>query len=111
MWSVRAIRPNTKLFFLETPANPLLDIGDIAALSALAHQHGIKVVVDNCLATPYLQQPLALGADYSVHSATKYIDGQGRALGGCIISKTEEDGEKMYQLMRSCGTTMGAFEA
>lgn len=106
-----AIRPNTKLFFLETPANPLLDIGDVAALSALAHQHGIKVVVDNCLATPYLQQPLVLGADYSVHSATKYIDGQGRALGGCIISKTEEDGEKMYQLMRSCGTTMGAFEA
>lgn len=106
-----AIRPNTKLFFLETPANPLLDIGDIRALSALAHQHGIKVVVDNCLATPYLQQPLALGADYAVHSATKYIDGQGRALGGCIVSKSAEDGEKIYQLMRSCGTTMGAFEA
>lgn len=106
-----AIRPNTKLFFLETPANPLLDIGDIAALSDLAHQHGIKVVVDNCMATPYLQQPLALGADYAVHSATKYIDGQGRALGGCVVSKSEADGEAIYQLMRSCGTTLGAFEA
>lgn len=106
-----AIQPDTKLFFLESPANPLLDIGDIAAISALAHQHGIKVVVDNCMATPYLQQPLALGADYSLHSATKYIDGQGRALGGCIISKAEEDGEQIYQLMRSCGTTLGAFEA
>ncbi|SUO97601.1 O-succinylhomoserine sulfhydrylase [Suttonella ornithocola] len=107
----KAIRPNTKLFFLESPANPLLDIGDIAALSDLAHQHGIKVVVDNCMATPYLQQPLALGADYSLHSATKYIDGQGRALGGVIVSKSEADGEQIYQLMRSCGTTMNAFEA
>lgn len=105
-----AIRPNTKMFFLESPANPLLDIGDIPALSALAHQHGIKVAVDNCMATPYLQQPLDLGADYSIHSATKYIDGQGRALGGAIISKAEADGEAIYQLMRSCGTTMGAFE-
>ena len=106
-----AIRPNSKLFFLETPANPLLDIGDIGAICELAHAHGAKVVVDNCMATPYLQQPLAFGADYSLHSATKYIDGQGRALGGCIVSKAEEDGEAIYQLMRSCGTTMGVFEA
>lgn len=106
-----SIKENTKLFFLETPANPLLNIGDIQQLSELAHQHSIKVVVDNCFATPYLQQPIDLGADYSLHSATKYIDGQGRALGGCIISKHPEDGEKIYQLMRSCGTTMGAFEA
>lgn len=106
-----AIKPNTKMFFLESPANPLLDIGDISTLSELAHTHGIKVVVDNCMATPYLQQPLELGADYSIHSATKYIDGQGRALGGVIVSKSEADGETIYQLMRSCGTTMGAFEA
>lgn len=106
-----AIRPNTKLFFLESPANPLLDIGDIAALADLAHAHGIKLAVDNCFATPYLQNPIALGADYVVHSATKYIDGQGRAMGGVIVSKDAADGEKIYQLMRSIGTTMGAFEA
>lgn len=106
-----AIRPNTKLFFLESPANPLLDIGDIAALAALAHAHGIKLAVDNCFATPYLQNPLALGADYVVHSATKYIDGQGRVMGGVIVSKDAADGEKIYQLMRSIGTTLGAFEA
>lgn len=106
-----AIQTRTKLFFLETPANPLLDIGDIGALCRLAHAHRAKVVVDNCMATPYLQQPLALGADYALHSATKYIDGQGRALGGCIVSKAQDDGEAIYQLMRSCGTTMGVFEA
>lgn len=106
-----AIRENTRLFFLESPANPLLDIGDISAIAAIARAHGIKLAVDNCFATPYLQNPLALGADYVVHSATKYIDGQGRAMGGIIISKDDADGEKIYQLMRSIGTTMGAFEA
>lgn len=106
-----AIRPNTKLFFLESPANPLLQIGDIAALAELAHAHGIKLAVDNCFATPYLQNPLALGADYAIHSATKYIDGQGRAMGGVIVSKDDADGEKIYQLMRGIGTTLGAFEA
>lgn len=106
-----ALNAKTKLFFLETPANPLLDIGDIGTLCQLGHNHGVKVVVDNCMATPYLQQPLAFGADYSLHSATKYIDGQGRALGGCIVSKSPDDGEAIYQLMRSCGTTMGVFEA
>lgn len=107
----KALRPNSKMFFLESPANPLLDIGDISALAELAHANGCKLAIDNCMATPYLQQPLDMGADYSIHSATKYIDGQGRALGGVIVSKSEADGEAIYQLMRSCGTTMGAFEA
>lgn len=106
-----AIRPNTRLFFMESPANPLLDIGDIRTLAELAHAHHAKLAVDNCFATPYLQNPIALGADYVIHSATKYIDGQGRALGGVVIAKTEADGEKIYQLMRSVGTTLGAFEA
>ncbi len=106
-----AIQPNTKMLFLESPANPLLDLGDIEALAALAHQNGAALVVDNCLATPYLQQPLALGADFSLHSATKYLDGQGRIMGGAVISKDAAAGEALYRLMRSIGTTMGAFEA
>lgn len=106
-----AMRPNTRLLFLESPSNPLLAIGDIAAIADIAHQGGAKLAVDNCFATPVLQRPLELGADYSVHSATKYIDGQGRALGGVIISKSAEDGTALYQLMRGIGTGLGAFEA
>ena len=106
-----AMRPNTRLLFLESPSNPLLAIGDIAAIAEIAHAGGAKLAVDNCFATPVLQRPLALGADYSVHSATKYIDGQGRALGGIIVSKAEEDGTALYQLMRGIGTGLGAFEA
>ena len=106
-----AMRPNTRLLFLESPSNPLLAIGDIAAIANIAHAGGAKLAVDNCFATPVLQRPLELGADYSVHSATKYIDGQGRALGGIIISKDEEDGTALYQLMRGIGTGLGAFEA
>ena len=106
-----AMRPNTRLLFLESPSNPLLAIGDIAAIADIAHAGGAKLAVDNCFATSVLQRPLALGADYSVHSATKYIDGQGRALGGIIISKAEEDGTALYQLMRGIGTGLGAFEA
>ena len=106
-----AMRPNTRLLFLESPSNPLLAIGDIAAIADIAHAGGAKLAVDNCFATPVLQRPLELGADYSVHSATKYIDGQGRALGGIIISKDEADGLALYQLMRGIGTGLGAFEA
>ena len=106
-----AMRPNTRLLFLESPSNPLLAIGDIAAIANIAHAGGAKLAVDNCFATPVLQRPLELGADYSVHSATKYIDGQGRALGGIIISKDEADGLALYQLMRGIGTGLGAFEA
>ena len=106
-----AMRPNTRLCFLESPSNPLLAIGDIAAIADIAHAGGAKLAVDNCFATPVLQRPLELGADYSVHSATKYIDGQGRALGGIIVSKDEADGLALYQLMRGIGTGLGAFEA
>ena len=106
-----AMRPNTRLLFLESPSNPLLAIGDIAAIADIAHTGGAKLAVDNCFATSVLQRPLELGADYSVHSATKYLDGQGRALGGIIISKAEEDGTALYQLMRGIGTGLGAFEA
>ena len=106
-----AMRPNTRLLFLESPSNPLLAIGDIAAIADIAHAGGAKLAVDNCFATPVLQRPLELGADYSVHSATKYIDGQGRALGGIIISKDAADGTALYQLMRGIGTGLGAFEA
>ncbi|MDO4435885.1 MAG: O-succinylhomoserine sulfhydrylase [Cardiobacteriaceae bacterium] len=106
-----ALRPNTKMLFLETPANPLLSIADISALADLAHRHGAKLVVDNCFATPALQQPFKLGADFVVHSATKYLDGQGRIMGGAVLSREAEEGEGLYRLLRSIGTTMGAFEA
>lgn len=106
-----AITPRTRMFFLETPSNPLLTLVDLKALSALAQQHGIKVVVDNCLATPYLQQPLRDGADFVVHSATKYLDGQGRIMGGAVIAREADEGEALYRLLRGIGTTMGAFEA
>jgi O-succinylhomoserine sulfhydrylase len=80
-----AIRPNTKLIFLETPANPLLEVSDIAAICAMAKEVGAKVVVDNVFATPIFQKPLQLGADIVVYSATKHIDGQGRVLGGAVL--------------------------
>lgn len=107
----QAIRPNTKLLFVETPANPLLQIADLETLANLAHENHAKLIVDNCFATPYLQQPFDFGADFVVHSATKYLDGQGRIMGGAVISKTAEDGDGVYRLLRSIGTTMGAFEA
>ena len=81
-----AFRPNTVAVFLETPANPTLDVVDIAFVSALAHEHGAIVVVDNAFASPVLQKPMEMGADVVVYSATKHIDGQGRCLGGCILT-------------------------
>ena len=80
-----AIEPTTRFFFLETPANPSTDVADLQALAALAHRHGILLVVDNCFCTPILQRPLEHGADIIVHSATKYLDGQGRVLGGAVL--------------------------
>jgi len=105
-----AIRPETKLFFLETPSNPLTEIADIRAISAIAHAHGILVAVDNCFCTPILQRPLELGADLVVHSATKYIDGQGRVLGGavCGAKKLTED---VFKYLRTAGPTLSAFNA
>ena len=80
-----AVKPNTKMFYLETPSNPLTEVGDIAAISKIAKAAGALCVVDNCFCTPALQKPIALGADVVIHSATKYLDGQGRVLGGAIV--------------------------
>jgi O-succinylhomoserine sulfhydrylase len=104
------IRPNTRLFYVETPSNPGLELVDLEALSRLAHEHGIAVVVDNCFATPYLQQPLALGADVVIHSATKFIDGQGRVLGGAIVGNEAYLSSCRY-FARHTGPALSAFNA
>ncbi|MBS0423472.1 MAG: O-succinylhomoserine sulfhydrylase [Proteobacteria bacterium] len=110
-WQV-AIQPNTKLFFLETPSNPLTEISDIAELSKIAKKAGIWLVVDNCFCTPILQKPLELGADIVIHSATKYLDGQGRVLGGAVLGKREllMDGG-IFGFLRTAGPTLSAFNA
>ncbi|MFP5429421.1 MAG: O-succinylhomoserine sulfhydrylase [Gammaproteobacteria bacterium] len=105
-----AVTPQTKLFFLETPSNPLCEIADIPALADVAHQHGVLLVVDNCFCTPALQKPLELGADIVIHSATKYIDGQGRCLGGAVVGRQKEM-EEVFGVVRTCGPTMSAFNA
>ena len=105
-----AIRPETKLFFLETPSNPLTEIADIAALAKLAHARGILLVVDNCFCTPILQRPLNLGADLVVHSATKFLDGQGRVLGGAVCGAKKLT-EEVLKFLRTAGPTLSAFNA
>ena len=107
-----AIQPNTKLFFLETPSNPLTEISDIAELSKISRKAGIWLVVDNCFCTPILQKPLELGADIVIHSATKYLDGQGRVLGGAVLGNQEllMDGG-IYGFLRTAGPTLSAFNA
>lgn len=107
----KAIKPNTKLFFIETPSNPLIELADIAALAQLAHEHGCLLVVDNCFCTPALQRPIELGADIVIHSATKYIDGQGRCLGGAIVGTQEVVGKDIYGFLRTAGPSMSAFNA
>jgi O-succinylhomoserine sulfhydrylase len=105
-----AVTSKTKLFFVETPSNPLTEVCDIKVLADIAHQAGAHLVVDNCFCTPAIQQPLALGADVVIHSATKYIDGQGRCLGGAVLgSKTLM--EPVYGFLRTAGVTMSAFNA
>ncbi len=106
-----ALQPNTRLLFVETPANPLTEIVDIRELADLAHRHGSLLVVDNCFCTPALQRPLALGADIVVHSATKYLDGQGRALGGAVVGDKERVGKDVYGILRNGGMTMSPFNA
>lgn len=105
-----AVKPNTKLLFLETPSNPLSEIVDIAAMAAIAHQHGAWLVVDNVFCTPALQKPLALGADLVVHSATKFIDGQGRCLGG-VVAGSKALVDDVLAFIRSAGPTMSPFNA
>jgi O-succinylhomoserine sulfhydrylase len=97
--------------FLETPSNPLTEIADIARLAKLAHAKGCLLVVDNCFCTPALQLPLKLGADVVIHSATKYLDGQGRCVGGAVVGNKELVGEKVYGFMRTCGPSLSPFNA
>ena len=106
-----ALTPQTRLLFIETPSNPLTEIYDIAALSEIAHKAGALLVVDNCFCTPALQKPLGLGADVVIHSATKYLDGQGRVLGGAVLGKREVMYEPVLGFLRTAGPTLSAFNA
>ncbi|MFM9913776.1 MAG: O-succinylhomoserine sulfhydrylase [Methylophilaceae bacterium] len=105
-----AIKPNTKLLFVETPSNPLTEVCDIALLADIAHKSDVLLAVDNCFCTPALQKPLELGADIIIHSATKYIDGQGRCLGGAVLGKKDVL-EPVFGFLRTAGPTMSAFNA
>ena len=106
-----AIRPNTKVLFLESPTNPTLELVDIAAVADLAHENGAKLVVDNVFATPIYQKPLELGADVVVYSATKHIDGQGRCLGGIVLSDQDWIDEKLFDFFRHTGPSLSPFNA
>ena len=106
----KSIRPNTKMIYVETPTNPGLEIVDIQALADLAHTHNIILNIDNCFATPLGQQPIALGADLVIHSATKWLDGQGRVLGGIIVGKKELI-QEIYLFCRNTGPALSPFNA
>lgn len=106
-----AITAETKLLFVETPSNPLAEIADIRALADLAHAHGAWLAVDNCFLTPVLQQPLKLGADFVIHSATKYLDGQGRCVGGAVVGDAQKVGKEVFGFMRTAGPCMSPFNA
>lgn len=105
-----AVKPNSKLFFLETPSNPLTEIADIAAVAAIAHRHDALLVVDNSFCSPALQQPLKLGADLVMHSATKYLDGHGRVMGGAVVG-SHALVEQVYLHVRTAGPTLAPFNA
>ena len=106
-----AIRPETRLLFLETPSNPLTEMAAITPLAELAHAHGCLLAVDNCFCTPALQRPLALGADLVIHSATKYLDGQGRCVGGAVVGDAKRVGEDVFGVVRTAGPSMSPFNA
>ncbi|MCC6708114.1 MAG: O-succinylhomoserine sulfhydrylase [Gammaproteobacteria bacterium] len=106
-----AMQANTRMLFVETPSNPLTETADIAALAALARQQGALLAVDNCFCTPVLQRPLTLGADVVIHSATKYLDGQGRCLGGAVVGTEKLIQEKVFPFLRNAGPTMSPFNA
>ena len=106
-----AVRPNTKMFFFETPSNPLLDLVDITEVSKIAHEAGAVVVVDNVFATPLLQSPLKLGADVIVYSATKHIDGQGRCLGGAVLGSKAFIKDHVHDFIRQTGPSISPFNA
>ena len=106
-----SITEQTKLFFTETPSNPLQDVVDIKKLADIAHQNDILLVVDNSFLTPVFQQPLKFGADIVIHSATKYVDGQGRCVGGSLVTNDQSVYDKVYKAQRTTGSTMSAFNA
>jgi O-succinylhomoserine sulfhydrylase len=106
-----SIKSNTRLFFLETPSNPLSVIVDIQAAADIAHERGVLLAVDNCFCTPALQKPLALGADLVIHSATKYLDGQGRCIGGAVVGNEQLVGKDVFGFLRSAGPTLSPFNA
>ncbi len=106
-----ALQKNTKILFLETPSNPLTRVADLQALADIAHNHGALLVVDNCFCTPALQQPIKFGADVIIHSATKYLDGQGRILGGAVCGNKDIVGTDVYGVIRTGGTGMSPFNA
>ena len=107
----RAIRKNTKLLFVETPSNPLAEIANIRELADIAHENNCLLVVDNCFCTPALQRPLELGADLVVHSVTKYLDGQGRIVGGAVVGPESMINEEVFGVIRTTGPTMSPFNA
>jgi O-succinylhomoserine sulfhydrylase len=107
----RAVRPNTRLFFLETPSNPLMEVSDIGALAGLAKESGALLAVDNAFCTPALQRPLALGADVVIHSATKYLDGQGRVLGGAVLGAKRLVMDHVFPFLRTAGPCISPFNA
>jgi O-succinylhomoserine sulfhydrylase len=107
----RALRPNTKLLFLETPSNPLTEVSDIGAISAVARKAGALLAVDNCFCTPALQRPLALGADLVIHSATKYLDGQGRVMGGAVLGSKALVMDGVFGFLRTAGPSLSPFNA
>ncbi len=106
----QAVRPNSKMLFIETPSNPGLDLIDLEEVNSLCKKHNLINVVDNCFATPYLQQPIKFGADLIIHSATKYLDGQGRVMGGVILG-SKELVDKTYEFLRRTGPSLSPFNA
>ncbi len=106
-----AIKNNTKLLFVESPSNPMTEVADLRALADMAHAQGCLLVVDNCFCSPALQQPIALGADLVIHSATKHLDGQGRILGGAVVGNQQLVGEEIFGVVRTTGPTMSPFNA
>ena len=107
----QAVQPNTRLFMVESPTNPLCELADIAALAQIARDVGVLLAVDNCFCTPALQQPLALGAHVVLHSATKFLDGQGRAVGGAVVGDSKLVGEDVFGIIRTAGPCMSPFNA
>jgi len=106
-----ALQPNTRMFYVETPSNPLTEIADIAALKSIAQQAGALLVVDNCFCSPALQQPMRFGADVVIHSATKYLDGQGRVLGGAILGTAQFIQDQIAPVLRTAGPSLSPFNA